>query len=205
MSTERREHWERVYRTKPDDQLSWYQERPEPSLEMIRAIEPRPRSVIDIGGGQSALASELLSCGVERVAVLDISGAALERARERLADFGERVEWVCADVLDDPALGEYELWHDRAVFHFLTTPDQRDRYVRKACETVTPGGHVVVGTFALSGPERCSGLDVVRYSAESLAEAFGERFTLEQSREHTHETPWRKAQDFVFVALRYTP
>jgi len=189
----------------PDDRLSWYQERPEPSLEMIRAIEPRPRSVIDIGGGQSGLASGLLASGVERVAVLDISEAALERGRERLAGLGERVEWVCADVLEDVSLGEYELWHDRAVFHFLTAGDQRDRYVGRVCETVTAGGHVVVGTFGLSGPQRCSGLDVMRYSAGSLAEAFGDRFTLEQSREHRHETPWHAAQDFVFVALRYTP
>jgi SAM-dependent methyltransferase len=201
---DRRAHWEEVYRTKADADLSWFQERAAVSLELIAGISPRPRSVIDVGGGQSGLAGELLGIGVERVAVLDISGAALERARERMGEAASRVEWIEADVVAEPApeLGRFEFWHDRAVFHFLTGAEERARYAALAARTVMRGGHLVIAAFGPSGPEKCSGLEVRRWDAGSLAAELGAGFELLPGREENHVTPWGKPQAFTYALLR---
>jgi SAM-dependent methyltransferase len=204
---DRREHWDEVYRTRADAQLSWYQERPEPSTTLIGGLLRRPRSAIDVGGGQSPLAGALLEMGIPRIAVLDISEAALERGRERLGEAASRVEWIAADVVADPppALGPFELWHDRAVFHFLTEPEDRRRYVALAESTIVPGGHLLIATFAPTGPERCSGLPVQRYGPESLAEEFAHGFSVLSHAGHGHQTPWGKMQDFTVVLLQRKP
>jgi SAM-dependent methyltransferase len=202
----RRQHWEAVYQTKSDEQLSWYQARPEVSLRLIEGLRPPPRRVIDVGGGQSALAGELVARGVPEVTVLDVSAGALERARARLGPaVAGRIRWVHGDVLEVGAgLGPVDLWHDRAVFHFLTDPGDRRRYAAAAAEAVVPGGHAIVATFALTGPERCSGLPVCRYDAEGLGAEFAPAFRLAGSAAETHVTPWGKAQDFTYAVLERT-
>lgn len=197
----RQDHWEDVYRVKGDTELSWFQVQPAMSLSLIDGLKPAPSRIIDVGGGQSALAGELIGRGVAEVTVLDVSRAAIERGRARLGAIADRVRWVVGDVLDDLNLGEFDLWHDRAVFHFLTEPEERGRYLAAVSRSVAIGGHVLVATFALSGPERCSGLPVCRYDARRLADEFGPAFRLIRSAEESHATPWGKAQNFVYVLL----
>lgn len=200
---DRAAHWEGVYRAKGDRELSWHQDRPVVSLTLIDAIRPRPQRAIDVGGGQSAMAGALLERGVERVTVLEISPAAVERARARLGPAAGGVRWVVGDVLAPPeGLGEFDLWHDRAVFHFLTEAEERERYIASAGAAVRPGGHAVVAAFAPSGPERCSGLPVCRYDAAGIAGAFAPAFELVASASETHMTPWGKPQDFAYAVLR---
>jgi SAM-dependent methyltransferase len=201
---DRRAHWESVYRTKADADLSWFQERPTRSLELIRALEPRPRSAIDVGAGQSSLPGELLDLGITIVAALDVSQAAQERAKARLGERAAQVRWIVGDVASatPPALGTFELWHDRAVFHFLTDPDDRRRYAELAARSVAPGGHLLVATFAPEGPEKCSGLSVRRYDAGALAGEFTPAFELVTDDAETHRTPWGKPQPFTYALLR---
>lgn len=197
-----REHWEGIYRTKDDTELSWFQSRPSVSLSLIESLRPKPRRVIDVGGGQSTLAGELLERGVEEVAVLDISASAIERGKERLGLRADRVRWIIGDVLEPQDLGEFDLWHDRAVFHFLTEPEDRRRYVSTARRAVCEGGHAIVATFALTGPEMCSGLPVRRYDAARLASELGRSFQLVGSASESHTTPWGTVQDFTYAVLR---
>lgn len=199
---DQRLHWEQVYQIRDDPELSWYQTRPLKSLGLIEGVRPLPRRVIDVGGGQSALAGELLSRGVDAITVLDISAAAIDRGRKRLGDLAQRVRWVQKDVLEEPDLGQFDLWHDRAVFHFFTQAADRRRYVAAAERSVIDGGHVVVATFSLTGPEKCSGLQVCRYDPESLAAEFGRGFEFVRSAIESHATPWGKLQDFVYVMLK---
>lgn len=198
----RREHWEQVYETKGDADLSWFQARPRVSLGLLEGLGEGVRSVIDVGGGQSMLAGELAARGVERVCVVDISARALERARERVGEAGNGVEWVAADVLELPDVGTFDVWHDRAVFHFLTEREERERYVRALERTLRVGGHAIVGTFALTGPEKCSGLPVCRYDGARVGEEFGEGFAVAREAAETHVTPWGKAQDFAYAVLK---
>ncbi|MBP9947187.1 MAG: class I SAM-dependent methyltransferase [Vicinamibacteria bacterium] len=198
---DRKVHWEGVYGTKGDTELSWFQAQPAVSLSLIDSLRPLPRRVIDVGGGQSALARGLLDRGIEAVTVLDIANAAIERGRARLGPDADRVRWIVADVLDHPELGEFDLWHDRAVFHFQTDADDRRRYVATASRAVRPGGHVIVATFAPTGPEKCSGLPVCRYDPAGLVAEFGSPFSLTASTVETHTTPWGKSQDFTYVIL----
>lgn len=199
---DRQQHWETVYRTKADADLSWFQAAPQTSIALIRALQPAPASAIDIGAGQSALAGQMLDAGIPDVAVLDIAPAAIERAKARLGSRAERVRWITADVLEANDLGTFDLWHDRAVFHFLTDPHDRERYIQAAARTVQPGGHAIIATFAPTGPERCSGLPVQRYDAAALAAEFAPAFTLTTSTTETHATPWGKTQDFIYTVLR---
>lgn len=199
---DRRQHWDTVYQTKADADLSWFQPSPAAALALIDALRPLPQSVIDIGGGQSALAGELVARCVERVTVLDISHAAIERARTRHVPTAASIRWVVADVLVAGDLGTFDLWHDRAVFHFLTEADDRRRYVAAAAGTVRVGGHAIISAFAPTGPEKCSGLAVCRYDAPSLSREFGPLFVPVASATETHQTPWGKAQDFTYVVLR---
>lgn len=199
---DRAEHWESVYANKGDTELSWFQDRPGMSLELLGSIRPPPRGVVDVGGGQSSLAGALLDHGVERVVVLDLAASAIERGRERLGARAERVQWLVGDVLDDHDLGPIDAWHDRAVFHFLTDPQDRVRYTTAAAAALPAGRHAVIATFAQSGPETCSGLPVRRYDADTLAAEFGAGFRLVGSASEEHTTPWGKKQDFVYAVLR---
>jgi len=201
--TTREAHWQNVYQTKADRETSWYQDEPAISLQLIRECVPAaPGSrIVDIGGGSSVLAGRLAEQGYD-VTVLDVSAAAIERARARIGPGSERIHWIVADVTRRESLGRALLWHDRAVFHFLTDAAERKRYVSLAERTVQPGGSLVIGTFAIDGPEMCSGLPVERYDEARLLEAFGAGFTPVKSLRDTHTTPWGKPQPFFFAVLR---
>ncbi|MGH9350706.1 MAG: class I SAM-dependent methyltransferase [Terriglobia bacterium] len=192
----RKQHWESIYASKSDGDLSWTQPEPRLSLSLIEEACPRGR-IVDVGGGTSSLAAKLLDAGYS-AAVLDISEAALSRARMRLGSREGEVSWIAADVTASPDLGTFDVWHDRAVFHFLTGPADRAAYVALMARTVPRGGHVVIATFALDGPEKCSGLDVCRYDGSTLAAALGKEFSLLKSERELHLTPHGKPQSFQY-------
>lgn len=197
-------HWEHIYGTKAPAQVSWYQEHPQLSLQLIqRTGVPPTARVIDAGGGASTLVDDLVTAGFQGITVLDISGAALQLARQRLGPAAAGVTWIEADITqaDLPAQA-YDLWHDRAVFHFLTRPADRQRYASAVRHAVRPGGHVIIATFALDGPDRCSGLETVRYSPGSLHGEFGDDFTLVHHARETHQTPFGTEQAFLYCYCR---
>lgn len=196
-------HWEKVYQTKAESDVSWFQEGPEVSLDLIRATDVNASaSIIDIGGGASRLADALLDAGFEGITVLDLSEKALAISRARLGARGSKVRWVVADVTRWQPSELYDVWHDRAAFHFLVDPKDRAAYVERIERAVRPGGHVIIGTFALDGPERCSGLPVIRYDAASLGETLGGSFELVDSCNHQHRTPMGTIQRFQFSRFR---
>jgi ubiquinone/menaquinone biosynthesis C-methylase UbiE len=195
---DRRTHWQGVYTTKSDSEVSWYEDTPELSLTLLHEAGLTPgMSVIDIGGGASRLVDTLVDADQAHVCVLDLSSAALGRARSRLADTAP-VKWVVSDVTSWTPDREYDLWHDRAAFHFLTTVGDQQAYVRVLAQALKDGGKAVIGTFALDGPEKCSGLPVARYDAMSLQAVLGEQFRLVRTRRHEHTTPWGSVQKFQF-------
>jgi SAM-dependent methyltransferase len=197
-------HWEQIYTTKAPTQVSWYQEHPQLSLGLIqRTGIPRTSPIIDIGGGTSTLVDDLLAAGFLSVTVLDISAAALRLTRQRLGAHADTVTWIEADITQTALPHQaYAVWHDRAVFHFLTHPADRQRYIATVREAVQPGGHVIVATFAPDGPNRCSGLEVMRYSPDSLHREFGYGFTLVASTSETHHTPFGTEQQFMYCYCR---
>ena len=197
------EHWNRIYRTKGDSEVSWFEAEPTVSIEMIDACDiDASTCVIDIGGGNSRLVDALLTRGLRCVAVLDVSGIAIANARARLGEAAASVRWIEASVTGDWSLPAVDIWHDRAVFHFLTTESERTAYKRHLRETVRAGGYAIIATFALHGPERCSGLSVTRYSSATLAAELGDGFELVESRAHQHTTPWGAAQSFQYSRFR---
>ncbi|NUO61296.1 MAG: class I SAM-dependent methyltransferase [Hamadaea sp.] len=196
------QHWQRTYDTKGVDEVSWYQTDPAVSLRLLTAAGLTPASrVLDVGGGASVLADRLLDAGIGDVTVLDIADSALSAARTRLGERAGAVTWLVRDVLAWNPEPRYDLWHDRAVFHFLTDPADRDRYRRVLAAGLAPGGHVVIGTFAADGPQSCSGLPVARYDADQLAAQFPGFEPIESAREE-HHTPWDSVQPFTWLVLR---
>jgi ubiquinone/menaquinone biosynthesis C-methylase UbiE len=201
--TDREAHWDAVYRDKQTTDLSWFQEHPAISLELIMAAAPdRDARIVDVGGGDSLLVDHLLQRGYGRVTVLDISHSAIERAQARLGDDAGRVRWIVRDVLAEEASGVYDVWHDRALFHFLLEPAHRQQYVAAVRRTVVAEGAVLVATFAPDGPGRCSGLEVLRYDEPQLAAELGEEFEIRETRREEHYTPQGVAQRFAYVSLR---
>ena len=202
MDTKR--HWEKVYTANAPDSVSWYRAHLETSLALIeRAAVARSASIIDIGGGESTLVDDLLYRGYKNLTVLDVSRTAIEVTKKRLGAASEQVRWLLGDIVEielEP-LG-YDLWHDRAVFHFLTAPERRLAYVRQVTRAVKPGGHVIVSTFGPQGPTKCSGLEVIRYDAKSLHGEFGGRFRLVESSKELHQTPLGTAQQFLYCYCR---
>jgi SAM-dependent methyltransferase len=199
-----KDHWETIYSARAPDAVSWYQPHAEMSLRLIRGSGiGYSAPIIDVGGGASTLVDDLLGAGYTNVTVLDLSAAALTAARHRLGAAAEKVRWIEGDVtaLSLPA-GAYALWHDRAVFHFLTAPEARAAYVASVLRSVQPGGHVIVATFAEDGPTQCSGLPVVRYGADSLHAEFGEPFTLLRHEKESHHTPHGTVQQFIYCYCR---
>jgi SAM-dependent methyltransferase len=197
-------HWEAVYGSRAPAQMSWYQPQPTRSLELLDQLGVGPSTaIIDVGGGASTLVDALLDEQVDRLTVLDISGAALEQAKARLGPRSAAVVWIEADITRvDLEAGAYDVWHDRAVFHFLTNDEDRRRYVAAASRALRPGGAAVIATFSPQGPSRCSGLDVRRYDSESLARELGSEFVLERSLDDVHHTPSGSAQAFTYTVLR---
>lgn len=201
----RKAHWENVYRTKGERELSWFQDSPRVSLDLIRATGADTRApIVDIGGGASRLVDTLLDEGFEDLTVLDISESALATAKARLGARSGNVKWIAADVTAWKPPQTYAVWHDRAAFHFLTDPGDRAAYAERLSRAVRPGGHAIIATFAPDGPERCSGLLVVRHDAASLGAVLGPSFVLEESRQDSHRTPMGAIQRFQFSLLRRT-
>ena len=201
-----RDHWERIYQSTSATEVSWYQPTPAVSLELIRKVAPDlDTPIIDVGGGASTLVDGLLDDGYRNVTVLDLAGAALDVARRRLGERAARVTWIEADVLSAPLpAGGHAVWHDRAVFHFLTDLRDRERYVAQVHDAVRAKGYVIVASFAPDGPTRCSGLDVVRYSPESMHAQFGSAFRLLESVGEDHHTPSGATQAFLYCLCRVT-
>lgn len=197
---DQKEHWERVYQTKHADAVSWFQEHATRSLEIIRSIgTSSDANIIDVGGGASTLVDDLLTDGFKQLSVLDLSESALEVARARLGAIGEKVSWIAGDIRNVKLPAQtYDIWHDRAVFHFLTAPADRAAYVQQVMKSVKPGGHVIVATFAPDGPDQCSGLPVARYAPDQLHGEFGPSFELLEHAKEVHTTPWGSMQHFVY-------
>lgn len=203
---DRSDHWESVYRQKAERELSWHQDDPSVSLDLADVARlTADTSVIDIGGGTSRLAAALLGRGLRDVTVLDLSQAALDAARARLGPEGHRVTWIAADVTRWTPGRRFGLWHDRAAFHFLVDPADRAAYIARLGRALAPGGHAIIATFAPDGPEKCSGLPVVRYSPETLAQELGEGFAPVTHRLHDHQTPRGARQSFQFSLFRKLP
>jgi len=195
-----KEHWEKVYSSKQADEVSWFQQHAELSLKIIRENDvPVDGQIIDVGGGASTFVDDLIDNGYSEITVLDLSAAALEKAKTRLGATASSVRWLEADVLKaDLPINGYDVWHDRAVFHFLTSDTERHKYVQQLLRAVKPGGLVIVATFAEDGPETCSGLPVMRYSTSALHSEFGKPFELLGSEPELHLTPAGKQQKFVY-------
>ena len=199
-----KQHWEQVYKTKDATSVSWYQEHAQQSLGLIRQTGvQRDAGIIDVGGGASTLVDDLLADGYSNVAVLDLSEAALAAAKQRLGARAQQVSWLVGDITQvNLPRHAYAVWHDRAVFHFLTTAEEREAYVRAVLGAVRPGGHVIVATFAEDGPEKCSGLPVMRYSSDGLHAEFGAPFTLLRHEREEHHTPAGAVQKFIYCMCR---
>jgi 2-polyprenyl-3-methyl-5-hydroxy-6-metoxy-1,4-benzoquinol methylase len=197
-------HWEGLYRRSQEEERSWSQAKPEPSLSLILKFSRPNDRVVDVGAGTSSLLAHLARRGYARLTAVDRSATALRTSRSRAEAEGVRPLVRIGDVARLRSLGPFDVWHDRACFHFLTEPSDRDRYVRQATRAVRPGGHLVLGTFALDGPERCSGLPVTRYDAAGLARAFAPGFRLVAATRRRHHTPWGAVQPFTFVVLERT-
>lgn len=199
-----KKHWDSVYETKPAESVSWYAPHLRQSLRYVtQAAAHKDVAIIDVGGGESTLVGDLVSDGYSNVTVLDISATALEVTKRRLGPLGTHVDWIAADILEvDLSVSAYDIWHDRAVFHFLTTDEQRRRYVDQVLMALKPGGFAIVGTFGPEGPEKCSGLQVARYAPSELHDIFGEPFELLDSSIEEHSTPWGSPQQFVYCYCR---
>jgi ubiquinone/menaquinone biosynthesis C-methylase UbiE len=200
MMNDQSAHWEKVYQTKSADAVSWFQEHASRSLDIIRSIgADKSAGIIDVGGGAATLVDDLLADGFRGITVLDLSESALEVARSRLGAKGSLASWIAGDIrsveLPEQA---YDIWHDRAVFHFLTEARDREAYVQQVMRSVKPGGHVIVATFAPNGPEQCSGLPVARYAPDQLHGEFGPAFDLVEHALEDHATPWGSIQHFVY-------
>lgn len=197
-------HWDKIYATKQPTEVSWYQVEPHESLDLIRRLsESKSVHIINVGGGASTLVDYLLADGFAHVTVLDISATALDVARTRLGDSKQIVTWIAANITtaDLPA-NHFDIWHDRAVFHFLTRTEDRRRYVKKMSRALKPGGYAIMATFALDGPTQCSGLEVMRYSPQALQAELGEGFSLLESYHATHTTPFGSHQSFIYCVFK---
>jgi len=203
-SGERRSHWQRVWTTRRPDAVSWFEPDAARSLDLIVGVARAPgAAIIDVGGGASVLVDGLLAAGFRNLTVLDVSVAALDVSRARIGSAASNVRWLEADVITvDLAPREFDVWHDRAVFHFLTDSRDRDRYVDLLAKSLRAGGHVVMATFASDGPEQCSGMQVTRYDAAGLADALGTSFELVRHQRAVHATPGGASQSFLYALLR---
>lgn len=201
--SDRSTHWQTVYKTKGENEVSWFQENPATSLRLIADAKASTGSaIIDIGGGASRLVDALVGRGFQSLAVLDISAAALATAKARLGASGDTIDWIISDVTQWCPAKRYDIWHDRAAFHFLTDAADKSAYVDRLKSAVVPGGQAIIGTFALDGPEKCSGLTVQRYDAKSLADTLGSAFELADHFTEAHRTPSGAIQHFQFSRFR---
>jgi len=202
----RKEHWDKIYSTKQPSQVSWTQENPKISLDFIHSFNlPKQASIIDVGGGDSKLVDKLIDEGYEDITVLDISGQALERAKERLGDRAKKVNWVVADITEFKTEKTFDLWHDRATFHFMTTIDQINEYLMRAKRALKDNGFLTIGTFSENGPTQCSGLETRQYSEMALQNQLKNGFKKIKCIVEDHRTPFNTLQNFLFCSFRRQP
>ncbi len=200
----RQQHWSRIYRERAAQEVSWYQQNPRMSLQLIEASGVDTAApLIDVGAGASTLADHLLDLGYSDITLLDIADEALEQTRKRLGSRAGSITWLCGDILDFQSEREYRLWHDRAVFHFLTDPDEQQRYIQRMRVALQPGAHVIIASFAPDGPNRCSGLETMQYDDATLAGVLGEGFSLQRVESELHDTPSGAQQLFNYCCFRY--
>ncbi len=197
--SERKQHWDQVYSSKSPLEVSWFQQEPAVSLRLIQnSVSDRSQPILDVGGGASLLVDRLLERDYSHLSVLDISGNALDQAKQRLGSRADQIEWYLSDVTEFSPPHRYACWHDRAVFHFLTDAADRARYVEALSSALQPGGHLVLAAFSLDGPTRCSGLDIVQYSAEKLQQELGDNFKFLEQEDEVHITPAQQEQLFCY-------
>ncbi|MBL7760290.1 MAG: class I SAM-dependent methyltransferase [Sediminibacterium sp.] len=202
MSAIDKEHWEKVFSTKPETEFSWFQAYPATSVAFLDLFNlPLGAHIIDIGGGDSHLVDVLIERGYQNIYVLDISENALNRARQRLGNNAGKVHWIVSDVVDFEPPVQFDFWHDRAAFHFLTTPERIEQYVNNAEKGIKPGGYLILGTFSESGPKKCSGLEIKQYTAASMSRRFEEKFHRVKCIEEEHATPFNTTQNFLFCSF----
>jgi len=202
----KKEHWDKAHAARHASEVSWYQQLPALSLGLIQKSDiAKDTPLIDVGGGASLLVDYLLNEGYRDITVLDVSGIALNMARDRLGDRAARVAWIEQDITCFEAERKYGLWHDRALFHFLTRRKERKKYIRALRRSLQPGGQLIISTFAIGGPTRCSGLDIVQYDAQKLEQELGEEFTLLEQEQVAHQTPAKKEQLFGFYRFVKNP
>ncbi len=199
---DRKEHWDNVYENKSPDNVSWFQQEPTTSLRMIHdtGVE-HDAAIIDVGGGASVLVDRLLDAGYSNLSVLDISSSSLQHTKQRLAERADQVDWIAADITEFSPPQQYMVWHDRAVFHFLTKKPDREKYVAAVAHSVPVGGHVLISAFAIGGPEKCSGLEIVQYDSPKLMNEFGGGFALVSEISEMHITPGGGEQKFSCFRL----
>lgn len=200
---DRTQHWENIYQTKELSEVSWFQSTPETSLELIeKAGVLKNAKIIDIGGGDSFLVDYLLDLGYTDITVLDISNSAIERAKKRLVERASLVKWIVTDVSEFNPSEKYDIWHDRAAFHFLTNEDEIAEYVKTASNSVNESGHVIIGTFSDKGPEKCSGIPIKQYTENSLVNLFSNTFQKTVCNIIAHHTPFNTTQSFIFCSFK---
>jgi len=200
--TERKEHWERVYAEKSPSEVSWYQLQPELSLRLIQNCKlEKNEAVIDVGGGASVLVDHLYQAGWEKLSVLDISSRSMEHAKNRLGEKAQHIDWIVADITEFKSSHTYSLWHDRAVFHFLTAPLDRKKYVDVLNRSLKSGGFLILAAFSIGGPVKCSGLDIIQYDSQKLLGELGDTFELVEQAEEIHLTAANKEQQFCYFRL----
>lgn len=201
MSLDKKKHWETVYETKNPDQVSWTQDIPKTSLEFIRSFQlKKTAKIIDIGGGESKLVDYLLNDGFENISVLDISSKSLEKTKNRLGEKAKKVNWIVSDILEFKPNTTYDVWHDRATFHFLTKPDQIKKYIKIA--KISVKGFITIGTFSKNGPKKCSGLDIKQYNENELTLEFKDGFKKIECLTEDHLTPFKTLQNFIFCSFK---
>ncbi len=199
----RKSHWNDAYEGKSESTVSWFQKKPECSLELINhSGVPRSGTLIDVGGGASLLVDYLIRDGFTDITVLDISHVALCTAQARLGERKKLISWIEADITLFQTTEQFDLWHDRAVFHFLTQASERKRYINLLHQSIKPGGHVIIATFAIGGPKKCSGLNIVQYDATKLSQELGEIFTLIEQKDELHITPSGHKQAFGYYHFK---
>lgn len=199
----RKNHWESIYQTKQLNEVSWYQPVPQTSLDLIsKYVKSYDAKIIDIGGGDSFLVDHLLQLGYTNISVLDISEAAIERAKIRLGENANKVSWIVCDISKFEPTEKYDFWHDRAAFHFLTDKEDINRYISTVNKAITTNGILTIGTFSESGPKKCSGIEITQYTEESLANLFPNEFEKIESFYVDHSTPFDTVQNFVFGVFR---
>ena len=200
---DREQHWDTIYNNKSMQEVSWYQPIPKPSLYLIKSFKlPLDAKIIDIGGGDSFLVDNLIELGFNDITVLDISAKAIEKAQLRLGDKAKTIKWIVSDAADFKPTEVYDLWHDRAAFHFLTDANEIDNYIATVNANINPEGYLVIATFSEQGPKKCSGIDIKQYSKERMQSRFNDGFELINSFIHDHTTPFNTVQNFLYCSFK---